>query len=159
MAAGWGVWKDYARREPPKHVLDAHSMNGPIRRDFQIRWIQGKREDVKERQLVQWISRLTGEKASPDLDFGDLLKDGHLLCKIMNTIQPGSIKRIHSRGEYALRENVANFILACRKYGLREDDCFSSTDLCDRADLSQVASTLFSLAELAHSRDKNFPLP
>ncbi len=114
---------------------------------------------------------MTGEKLPQgNVDFGELLKDGHLLCKyvqpikilithqkfviflpnrrVMNKIQPGSVKKLLTKGEYALRENVGNFIQACRRYGLREDDCFATSDLCDRADLSQVASTLFSLAEM-----------
>jgi len=160
MAAGWSHWKEHWNRQPPKHVVQAERTNGVVNRDFSLRWIQGKREDNKERQLIQWLGRVTGEKVpTGNVDFGETLKDGILLCKLINKLQPGSVKRIHLTGVYAFRENVGNFISACKKYGMRDEDCFTAVDLCDRHDLSLVASTLLSLAELARSRDRNFPLP
>ena len=45
---------------------------------------------------MQWISRVLGESL-PDEDFATLLKDGILLCRLMNKIQPGSVKRVKEK--------------------------------------------------------------
>ena len=45
---------------------------------------------------LQWIGCVLGE-ALPDEDFSILLKDGILLCRLINKIQPGSVKRVKDK--------------------------------------------------------------
>ena len=42
--------------------------------------------------LFQWIGSVLGDKV-PNQDFETVLKDGTILCRLMNKIQPGSIKK------------------------------------------------------------------
>ena len=42
--------------------------------------------------LFQWIGSVLGDKL-PNQDFETVLKDGTILCRLMNKIQPGSIKK------------------------------------------------------------------
>ena len=43
--------------------------------------------------------------------FEDVLKDGVVLCQLMNKISPGSIKKIQTRGtNFQLMENIQRYI-------------------------------------------------
>ena len=37
------------------------------------------------------------EETLPSGDFGEVLKDGVVLCKLMNKLQPGSIKKFKEK--------------------------------------------------------------
>ena len=45
---------------------------------------------------LQWVEAVLGEPL-PAGDFGDVLKDGVVLCKLMNKIQPGSVKKFKEK--------------------------------------------------------------
>ena len=44
----------------------------------------------------QWVETVMGEPL-PKGDFGEILKDGVILCKLMNKIQPGSVKKFKEK--------------------------------------------------------------
>ena len=46
--------------------------------------------------LSQWIEEVMGEPL-PTGDFGEVLKDGVILCKLINKIQPGSVKKFKEK--------------------------------------------------------------
>ena len=54
--------------------------------------------DVASSRLccVQWVQTVM-EEPLPSGDFGDVLKDGVVLCKLMNKLQPGSVKKFKEK--------------------------------------------------------------
>ena len=46
--------------------------------------------------LVQWVETVMGEPL-PKGDFGEILKDGVILCKLMNKLQAGSVKKFKEK--------------------------------------------------------------
>lgn len=92
----------------------------------------------------------------PAGDFADVLKDGVILCKLINKIQPGSVKKFkekvtHSKEiteltgrlllqgpAFMLMENVQSFIQAAKKYGVPDEEMFLTPDLFEGKNLSQV---------------------
>ena len=46
--------------------------------------------------LSQWMEEVMGEPL-PTGDFGEVLKDGVILCKLINKIQPGSVKKFKEK--------------------------------------------------------------
>ena len=60
----------------------------------------GEEEDGIFRQsslkYFQWIEAVMGEPL-PAGDFADVLKDGVILCKLINKIQPGSVKKFKEK--------------------------------------------------------------
>jgi len=153
MAAGWEVFKHDSSKTPIQG-------KGLPPRNFRLGWIQGKRDSKKEQSLTNWICQVSGSKPpAKDVDFGDWLKDGQVLCNLLNKLFPKLAIRTNTKGEYALRENVSVFLTACQHIGLREEDCFAVNDLWEQKNLAQVVSTLYSIADLAHTVDPRVPLP
>ena len=106
----------------------------------------GEEEDGMFRQsslkYFQWIEAVMGEPL-PAGDFADVLKDGVVLCKLINKIQPGSVKKFKEKGPaFMLMENVQSFIQAAKKYGVPDEEMFLTPDLFEGKNLSQVSKQL-----------------
>merc|ERR1712013_278817 len=54
------------------------------------------RNAQKEKEVLQWVEGVMGEPL-PAGDFGEVLKDGVVLCKLINKIQPGSVKKFKEK--------------------------------------------------------------
>ncbi|KAA0722039.1 Calponin-1 Calponin, smooth muscle [Triplophysa tibetana] len=98
-----------------------------------------------------WIYEVTG-RAIPD-NFMEGLKDGVLLCELINKIKPGSVPAInHSTLNWHKLENIAQFVRAIGEYGLKPHDIFEATDLFEDMNHTQVQSTLVALAGMAKTK-------
>merc|ERR1712215_591245 len=72
--------------------------------------------------------------------------DGVVLCKLMNKLQTGSVKKFKEKGPaFLLMENVQSFLAAAKKYGVPDEESFQTPDLFEGRNLPQVALCLFSL--------------
>jgi hypothetical protein len=70
------------------------------------------------------------------IDFGELLKDGSVLCNLINSLQPGSVKKINTlKAPFKQRENIEMYLKACTAYGLKEQDLFQVNDLYENKNL------------------------
>ncbi|XP_024920320.1 calponin-1 [Cynoglossus semilaevis] len=102
-------------------------------------------------ELRLWIEDLTGKKIGDG--FMDSLKDGVLLCELINVLQPGSVRKInHSSQNWHQLENIGNFVRAITEYGLKPHDIFEANDLFENVNHTQVQSTLITLAGMAKSK-------
>ena len=98
----------------------------------------GKRDANLDNQAQQWIEEIIGEKFPAGL-YEDALKDGIILCKLINKLQPGSVPKITSKGgAFALRENVAQFCKAAGNYGVEINELFQTVDLFEKKNIPQV---------------------
>ncbi len=80
--------------------------------------MEGKRDPEQDREAQEWIEAIVGEKFPANVSYEDALKDGIILCKLINKLQPNSVPKITTKGGgFALRENVSAFCNACTKYG------------------------------------------
>uniref|UniRef100_A0A1I7UNZ1 Calponin-homology (CH) domain-containing protein n=1 Tax=Caenorhabditis tropicalis TaxID=1561998 RepID=A0A1I7UNZ1_9PELO len=109
-----------------------------------------KFNDVEAGYLLEWIRDLTKEEfdCEPSRDnFREQLKDGSKLCKLVNAIQEGSVKKIMKPiSNFNCLENINQFTNAARKLGVKDEETFQSVDLFDGRDLFSVTVTLQSLA-------------
>ncbi len=53
-----------------------------------------KYDVVKEQEATRWMEQILGEKLQGR--FQDFLKDGTVLCRVLNEIKPGTIRKIES---------------------------------------------------------------
>lgn len=111
-----------------------------------FRQIAGKRDPVKDKEAQGWIEALLGLAFPANVSYDDVLKDGQVLCRLINKIKPGSVAKINeSGGQFKMMENINNFQKALGAYGVPDQDMFQTVDLYEKKDISQVTNTLFAL--------------
>ncbi|XP_047473339.1 muscle-specific protein 20-like isoform X1 [Penaeus chinensis] len=112
--------------------------------------MHGKRDPEQEKEALDWIFTVLGEPR-PEGDIGDILRDGQVLCRLMNKLAPGSVPKINTSGsQFKLMENINNFSQAMRKYGVSIVDLFQTSDLFEKKDLAVVTNSLFSLGRTTY---------
>jgi len=108
----------------------------------------GGRNKELEDEVMGWIQAVLGEPL-PAGALEDVLKDGVVLCKMMNKLQPESVKKIQTKGtNFQLMENIQRFQAAMKKYGVPEEEIFQTADLFERRNISQVVLSLYSLGRI-----------
>ncbi|XP_003737988.1 muscle-specific protein 20 [Galendromus occidentalis] len=116
--------------------------------------IASKRDPELEGQILSWIEDVVGEK-SPHGSYEEVLRDGIILCKLMNAISPGSIKKYHTSGTHFKKmENLTKFTIACKEYGVDEADLFQSVDLWERRNIPQVSQCILALGRTCYSHQE-----
>jgi len=105
-------------------------------------------------QCLSWIESVTGSKTKlvfkDQTEFGLLLRDGSLLCQLINFISPGSVKKINTVcTPFKHRENIEMYLKACSSYGLKQQDLFQVNDLYEDKNLYMVVDNLHSLGGMA----------
>lgn len=85
----------------------------------------------------------------PKGEYEDILRDGVVLCNLMNKLTPGCIKKIQSKGtNFQLMENIERFQKAVKAYGLPQEEIFQTADLFERRNIPQVTLSLYALGRL-----------
>jgi len=91
----------------------------------------------------------TGQISTPD-EFAEGLQDGKLLCKLINVIKPGSVKKINeNKMAFKQMENIGNFLSACEALGANKIDLFQTVDLYEKQNIPQVINGIFTLGRKA----------
>jgi len=75
---------------------------------FFISQLAGKRDAEQEREAMEWIEAVLGEKLfNCGEPYEDVIKDGQVLCRLMNKIQAGAVAKINkSGGQFKMMENI-----------------------------------------------------
>ncbi|UJR10606.1 hypothetical protein I4U23_014803 [Adineta vaga] len=121
------------------------------------RKIAAKRDPNLDREAQEWVEAVIGEKF-PSGSYEDALKDGVILCKLINKLQPGAIpKYATSGGAFKLRENISLFQNAARAYGLGDSELFQTIDLFEKHNIPQVTQCIFALGRNAQKKKFNGP--
>ncbi|XP_063237809.1 muscle-specific protein 20-like [Bacillus rossius redtenbacheri] len=113
--------------------------------------VAGKREPDQEAEAQRWIEVVTGERFPPGVPFEHALRDGILLCKLMNRLQPGLVPKINtSGGDYKMMDNLSQFQKACTAYGVPDVDLFQTVDLWDMKNIAAVTNTIFAIGRTTY---------
>jgi len=122
------------------------------------RKINSKYSDELAQECLEWIKVVTGENfnTSGDMDnFYEILRDGTLLCRLINTLQPGSIKKINeTQMAFKCMENIDAFLKNARTMGVPAQETFQTVDLWEKQNLNSVVICLQSLGRKAHNYGK-----
>ncbi|XP_018562545.1 myophilin [Anoplophora glabripennis] len=107
-----------------------------------------RRNKDLEAEVLTWIFGCIGEPV-PAGDFEDILRNGVVLCNLMNKLAPGSVKKIQPKGtNFQLMENIQRFQAAAKAYGLPQEEIFQTADLFEKRNIAQVALSLFALGRI-----------
>lgn len=92
------------------------------------RKLASKYDPEVEAAVCSWISQIIGEPVEGSLLVA--LKNGQQLCKLINVVRPGSVRKIETSAiPFKQMENISNFLKACRVVGVPEHDLFETVDL------------------------------
>ncbi|KAJ3019283.1 Muscle-specific protein 20 [Thoreauomyces humboldtii] len=109
-----------------------------------------KYDPERENDARHWIESITGE-VFPFDGFQESLKDGVLLCKLVNALSPDSPVRINSsKMPFKQMENINSFLMTLgSKFEVPPHDTFQTIDLYEDKNPGQVVDTIFSLSRHA----------
>ncbi|XP_031219544.1 DISP complex protein LRCH3 isoform X3 [Mastomys coucha] len=101
-------------------------------------------------------------KVSLPCDLGSALTDGVVLCHLANHVRPRSVPSIHVPSPAVpkltmakCRRNVENFLDACRKIGVPQDNLCSPSDILQlNLSVKRTVETLLSVG--AHAEESSF---
>ncbi|XP_078147675.1 guanine nucleotide exchange factor VAV3 [Centroberyx gerrardi] len=126
------------------------------------------------RQCALWLinckvlpanHRVTWESAQV-FDLAQTLRDGVLLCQLLNNLRPQSInlKEINLRpqmSQFLCLKNIRTFLAACSEmFGMKKSELFEAFDLFDVRDFGKVMDTLSKLSHtVAAQQTGNRPFP
>ncbi|XP_056637601.1 myophilin isoform X2 [Diorhabda sublineata] len=122
------------------------------------RKVNAKYSEELAKESLEWIATITNEPISVagDMDnFYEVLKDGTLLCKLVNNIQPGIVKKINtSTMAFKCMENINAFLEAAKQLGVPPQETFQTVDLWERQNLNSVVICIQSLGRKADKYGK-----
>ncbi|KAI9802550.1 MAG: hypothetical protein M1833_001622 [Piccolia ochrophora] len=103
-------------------------------------------------EIRDWIEEVLGERL-PSGDLLDILKDGVVLCKLVNLAAPTSVKYKASSMPFVQMENISHFLRAIQQppIGLHPHDVFLTVDLYEAKDPAQVLTCLGAFSRRANS--------
>ncbi|WUR04771.1 calponin transgelin [Vairimorpha necatrix] len=108
-------------------------------------------------EILNWISLILGDDFS-NLSFASALKDGTVLCRLLNKTCGYNIIYKKSPQLFVQRENICAFINGLKKYGILEYELFQTVDLFEEKNLKQVSISLYALSRQLQVK-KEFPGP
>merc|ERR1711956_70211 len=88
---------------------------------------------MQEIEVQKWIEDILNEPFP--IQYEEALKDGVILCRVMNALCPGAITKINTSGaSFKLMENISRFHAALVNYGVDKEDIFQTNDLFEKKD-------------------------
>jgi len=105
-----------------------------------------------QRAVRDWIEMVLNIRVSDDLQ--EALRNGVILCYLMQEIEERSIPRIqeNTTSEWRIKENIHFFLLALADYGIGRHRIFLLSDLFENKNMVNVVESLAELARVANSR-------
>jgi len=121
----------------------------------------------RAQECLDWIEAVTerkidypeGEGVRDQNDFGAVLKNGQILCELVNKLQPGSVKKVNTmNAPFKQRENIEMYLKGCEAYGLVAQDLFQVNDLYENKNLYMVVDNLYAVGGLAQRNGFDGPI-
>jgi len=111
--------------------------------------VNSKYSEEAAGEALHWIKEVLKEDIDTDGsqdNFYEVLKNGQVLCRLMNTLKPGSVKKIQTSAmAFKCMENINNFTTGAKACGVTDTECFQTVDLWERQNLNSVVICLQAL--------------
>jgi hypothetical protein len=117
----------------------------------------GKRDKFVESEIALWIEAVLDD-CIPPRPFDELVKDGVLLCRVINTLKEGSVPKIKKPyTKEAQADNINAFLEAIKAYGVPEDKLFKTADLQNGTGIPSVITCLLALGRKCYDHEWEGP--
>eukprot|EP00483_Globobulimina_turgida_P001276 UN01278 len=114
--------------------------------DFKVYQKKVEQEQVEEVQ--QYLSQVVGENLNGDLF--DELKDGTILCRLLNEIYPNICKKFkQSKAAFVARNNISIYLAGCKSLGMTQMDLFETRDLYDLQAPHAVLNNIYAVSAIS----------
>jgi len=145
---GFGLTAELARKKAAKFDAELASEC--------FAWMRAVFEDAGMPDEEEALSK-TIEKQE---DVQAMLKDGIILCKLINVIHGGAVKKINTGSMvFKQMENINNFLTACTDtLGCKKLDMFQSVDLYEMQNIPQVINGIIALGRKAQTTGYDGPI-
>ncbi|GAB5367060.1 hypothetical protein AAMO2058_001197400 [Amorphochlora amoebiformis] len=101
-----------------------------------------------QQQALDWINAVLKK----NVDSFEKLMKGDILCRVVNKIRPGTVKRINRmNASYFKMENIDHFLNGCRVIGVADHDLFVTVDFFEQRKFNMVAHTVLHLGVAARA--------
>lgn len=115
--------------------------------------IKLEQSKLEEQLVIEYLN----QTLDLSIELGNLqheLKDGVILCNLVNHIRPGTIKMISQQQKkkefsFIQMDNITRFLQGVRQLGMDEQRLFNPVDLHSGKDMSAVIHTILTLAEFS----------
>merc|ERR1712142_180903 len=127
---------------------------------------QSKFSVERAREVMSWVEDVLAKKLDPpaaeikdQYEFAGILKNGSVLCELINAIEPGSVKKINTmNAPFKQRENIEMYLKGCTNYGLKEQDLFQVNDLYENKNLYMIVDNLYNLGGMTQKKGWTGPI-
>jgi len=145
-----------------------HGPSYGLSRECQMK-SQAKFSLERAKEAISWVEAVLGRKLEfrsndhgnvmrDQLDFACVLKDGLVLCELINILCPNAVKKVNlPTATFKQRENLELFLKGCETYGLKSQDLFQVNDLYEHKNLYMVVDCIFGLGGMAQKKGFNGP--
>uniref|UniRef100_A0A4D5R9H6 Transgelin n=1 Tax=Scolopendra viridis TaxID=118503 RepID=A0A4D5R9H6_SCOVI len=120
--------------------------------------VRSKYNPEHAQEVLEWVKIITGDNISTSGDetnFYETLKNGQLLCKLVNELKPGSVKKIQTSSlAFKSMENISAFLEAAVALGVPSQETFQTVDLWENQNPNAVVICLQSLGRKAGNYGK-----
>jgi hypothetical protein len=105
----------------------------------------------RAQEAQEWVESVLKTKYD---DFFEEIKDGVDLCKLINTIKPGTVSenkvQKNTKVAFHCRANIQLYIEGCAKIGIPQSERFETRDLFDGQRYDAVVDNLYALSAKSH---------
>jgi len=121
-----------------------------------------KKKDVEPERLEEvgtYLSEVLGENIAKDetLLTKDL-KDGTILCRLLNAIYPNTCKKFkQSQAAFVCRNNISIYLAGCKTLGMAEMDLFETRDLFDNQRPWAVLDNIYAVSAISRKLEFKGP--
>lgn len=142
-----------------------HGPSYGLSRECQMK-SQAKFSLDRAQEAMSWVVAVTQrdlpipvDQFKDQLDFAEVLKDGSVLCELINALLPGAVKKINTmKAPFKQRENIEMYLKGCESYGLKTQDLFQVNDLYENKNLYMVVDNLYTLGGMAQKKGFDGPV-
>ena len=108
-----------------------------------------KYDPAVENACRMWIENVTGDKLG-ECSLQEELKNGVVLCNLINAIKPGLIKPPkNSKMPFMQMENISMYLEGCTKLGVPSFSSFQTVSLYENKDMGSVLNNIQALGSAA----------